>query len=825
MTLLDALRAQAATRPDAVALLAPDRAPRTYAQLVHDIEALAARVRAAHAGVDDCVVVVLPNGADLALACLATMTAAMCAPLAVDLPRAQYRDEFDRLRPALVVAGDDQHVVHDVAAERGLPILTWTVPRDGVVFDEEHDPGRVALVLSTSGTTSRPKVVPLRDAQLRASATNVATTLQLTADDRGLVLMPLSHIHGLVAGLLAPLLAGGSVVCTPGFRADRFLAWLDQCRPTWYTAVPTIHQAVLDVVTSPGVDVKGRLRFVRSSSASLPVRVLEQLEAAFAAPVVEAYGMTEAAHQMTSNPLPPAVRKPGTVGIPAGPEVTVLATTGEIVIRGETVIQGYADDPDATAAAFTKDGWFRTGDLGRVDDDGYLTITGRIKELINRGGEKVAPREVEDVLLSHPDVVHAVAFAVPHPRLGEEVGAAVVLRAGATVTAPQLRMLLAHRVAPYKVPRRVVAVDELPRGRTGKLQRTGLAAALGLEPSAGTARPRPAPPADDLEARVADIWQRVLALDERPGVDEDFFDLGGDSLHASEVLFAIADELGVHVPATVFFDGASVRTMADAVRVPRPTADEIAVVDVQPDGDQAPLCCLLRGGSVVIARHFARALERQRPVLGLWAPRMHGRRGDAGSIEEIAAECVTALRAARPHGPYVLFGHSLGGVVMYETAQQLTRAGERVDRLVLADAVHPDVTRREHDRRHSTVYRARKLFSRKGPSVIAFRVRRALGRLPERPAAYVPGSDVVLDWSAASERERNYDPVPATFPVTVLATRGYLDLAGPTLGWAPVLSPPYDVHEVPGDHNTMLGEPHVHVLAAEVQRAIGRPTG
>jgi acyl-CoA synthetase (AMP-forming)/AMP-acid ligase II len=279
------------------------------------------------------------------------------------------------------------------------------------------------------------------------------------------------------------------VFCTPGFNALRFFAWLEEAAPTWYSAVPTMHQAILArAERNREIIERRRLRLIRSSSASLPPPVMAQLETTFGCPVIESYGMTEASHQMTSNPLPPKARKAGTVGIAAGPEVAVLdadghvlppGLTGEVAIRGPNVTAGYVNNPGANEAAFTN-GWFCTGDQGVFDADGYLTITGRLKELINRGGEKISPREVDDVLLDHPAVAQAVTFALPHDKLGEEVAAAIVLRDGVTANERELRDFVAGRLAEFKVPRRIVFLAEIPKGPTGKLQRIGLAAKLGL---------------------------------------------------------------------------------------------------------------------------------------------------------------------------------------------------------------------------------------------------------------------------------------------------------------------------------------------------------
>jgi acyl-CoA synthetase (AMP-forming)/AMP-acid ligase II len=291
----------------------------------------------------------------------------------------------------------------------------------------------VALVLHTSGTTSRPKIVPLTQRNVFASAQHIAHSTRFTAQDRGLNVMPLFHIHGLIAGILAPLSQGGEVHCTSGFNALKFFAQMDEVKPTWYTAVPTMHQAILSRATNnKEVIARVPLRFIRSSSSSLPPQVLAELEATFHAPVIEAYGMTEAAHQMACNPLPPAQRKPGTVGIAAGPEVAIMdmdghllkaGDTGEIVIRGPNVTPGYENNDKANAEAFTH-GWFRTGDQGMMDSEGYISITGRLKEIINRGGEKISPREIDEILMDHAAVAQVVCFGIPHDKLGEEVGAA-----------------------------------------------------------------------------------------------------------------------------------------------------------------------------------------------------------------------------------------------------------------------------------------------------------------------------------------------------------------------------------------------------------------
>ncbi|MFN6486382.1 MULTISPECIES: acyl--CoA ligase [unclassified Nostoc] len=368
-----------------------------------------------------------------------------------------------------------------IAGDSGLEIRSngdW----ENLVGDDD-----MAMILHTSGTTSRPKRVPIRHRNLIASATNFIGAYSLTSADTTLCLMPLFHVHGLVGCLLATLASGGTLVCPNGFNALEFWKLVDTYKPTWYSAAPTMHQTILARASRNTEIVKAnRFRFIRSSSASLPPIIIEQLETTLNAPVVEAYSMTEASHLMTTNPLPPKVRKPGTVGYGFGVEVGImdsegnllsLGSLGEVVVKGPNVIDGYENNPEANATAFVNS-WFRTGDQGTVDEDGYLRLTGRIKELINRGGEKISPLEVDDVLLRHPAVAEALAFAVPHKSLGEDIHAAVVLKAEASE-----KELLTHcstMLADFKVPKQVYILDQLPRGATGKLQRLTMAKLLNI---------------------------------------------------------------------------------------------------------------------------------------------------------------------------------------------------------------------------------------------------------------------------------------------------------------------------------------------------------
>ncbi|KAH6674604.1 hypothetical protein B0J14DRAFT_617276 [Halenospora varia] len=342
---------------------------------------------------------------------------------------------------------------------------------------EQAQPDDIALVLHTSGTTGRPKAVPLTHKNLTRTMKNIKATYDLTPADRTMLVMPLFHVHGLLAGFLAPLYSGGSVIVPLKFSASEFWDDFITHKANWYTAVPTIHQILLK---NPPPNPKPKIRFIRSCSSPLSPTTFHQLEETYNAPVLEAYAMTEAAHQMTSNPLPPGKRMPGSVGIGQGVEVAILDGDGnkvpqgseaEICIRGENVTKGYLNNPEANKSSFTKDGFFRTGDQGKQDKDGYVIITGRIKELINKGGEKISPIELDNVLARHPKISEAVSFAIPDEMYGQEVAVAIVVKSGQKLDEKELRGWVAEKVAKFKVPKKIYFTDNMPKTATGKIQR------------------------------------------------------------------------------------------------------------------------------------------------------------------------------------------------------------------------------------------------------------------------------------------------------------------------------------------------------------------
>ena len=490
----------------ALALRAPSRDALTYNGLRTLCVETSSALNAAGIGRNERIAIVLPNGPEMASAFVAIAACATAAPLNPAYKAEEFEFYISDLdaKAVVVLEGEDSPIT-EAAAKLNVPLIPLAPqqggPAGGFALAPVEtgspaaggmaEPEDIGLILHTSGTTSRPKIVPLSQRNLAASARNISSWLELEAGDSCLNVMPLFHIHGLIAAVLSSLYAGASVACTPGFNALQFFSWFDEIKPTWYTAVPTMHQAILARAgRNREVLERNPLRFIRSSSSSLPGPVMTELEEVFDAPVIESYGMTEAAHQMASNPLPPRERRPGCVGIAAGPEVAIMAPDGtllapgeigEVVIRGDNVTGGYENNDKANAEAFTA-GWFRTGDQGQMDKAGYLTLTGRLKEIINRGGEKISPREVDDILMAHPAIAQAVVFAMPHDKLGEEVAAAIVLREGEEASEREIRDFAAERLAAFKVPRKVLLLEEIPKGATGKLQRIGLAEKLGLVP-------------------------------------------------------------------------------------------------------------------------------------------------------------------------------------------------------------------------------------------------------------------------------------------------------------------------------------------------------
>ncbi|QIW97392.1 hypothetical protein AMS68_002910 [Peltaster fructicola] len=476
----------------------------SFRQLTADIKKFQQQLAKLGVAPEAAVSIALPNSYPFIVAFLAaSWQRAIAAPLNPAYKQSEFEFYIDDLSSALVLVPQGQadgpavkaaRKYNAAVAECYLDPKTTEIILDvkehgklagkGNLKVEQAQPEDTALVLHTSGTTGRPKAVPLSHRNLTRTMKNVKATYQLSPQDRTMLVMPLFHVHGLLAGFLAPLASGGSVVVPGAFSASTFWKHFVEHKANWYTAVPTIHQIILK---NPLPSPIPNIRFIRSCSSPLSPKVFHDLEAALKAPVLEAYAMTEAAHQMTSNPLPPAKRQPGSVGVGQGVEIKILDQEGdevpqgkeaEICIRGENVTKGYLNNEKANKESFTKGGFFRTGDQGKKDPDGYVIITGRIKELINKGGEKISPIELDNVLAQHPAVSEAVSFAIADEMYGQDVGVAIVLKDGKQLTEEELKQYMREKVAKFKVPKRVFFTDIMPKTATGKIQRRNVADAM-----------------------------------------------------------------------------------------------------------------------------------------------------------------------------------------------------------------------------------------------------------------------------------------------------------------------------------------------------------
>ncbi len=577
-TIQDVIRKWADVAPERTSLVSSQGSALSYRELAQAFNWLGATLLKRELGDSPRLATVLPSGILEAVTFLGVSCRAAAAPLNPGYGEREFEAFLTDLSPqALVLEDGFETPARAVARALDIPIIElpsdmhrWSPVGDVSTHPEFlPSPEDTALLLSTSGTTSRPKRVPLTHANLIASAENIARSLQLGPQNQCLNPMPLFHIHGLVAGLLAPLFSGGSAIVASGVPAEGLLRWIDSGKPTWYTAVPTIHQAILAEARNHSRVARHQLRFIRSCSAPLPPSLQADMETVFGVPVVEAYGMTEASHQIAINPLPPSRRRPGSVGHPTGVQVRILPpeqadtadnSRGEIAIRGKSITRGYDANPVANQEAFA-DGWFRTGDEGCLDDEGYLYITGRLKEMINRGGEKIAPREIDEALVEHEAIAQAITFAVPHPTLGEDIAAAVVLQNGMNASEAELRAYLLGRIAEFKIPSRFVFVDDIPKGPTGKLQRIGLAKTLAtklVEPFR--------PPTTPVESSLAQIWQEVLHVD-RIGAADNFFMLGGDSLSTARVLARVNRRFAIHLTLRQAFESPKLEDLAVQVEL------------------------------------------------------------------------------------------------------------------------------------------------------------------------------------------------------------------------------------------------------------------
>ena len=827
------------SEPGAV-LLAPDRPALHWPVLTEQVGQAQKRLAACGIGPRDAVALAMPEGPDAISALLGILHTAWCAPLNPALTVAETTRALTQMRARLLVTLDGTATA-DVAARaardanvpvlalKALPdaagLLDWGEPRT-LPPVPDAEPAYAAgpgLLLFTSATTGRAKLVPLHVRNVEAMVAGMRGTLPEADRGRVLLMTPFYHLQGILSALQQTA-SGGVIIATPGFRGESFPGWLKIFAPTQFTANPTLCRAILRMTCMPDTRQALRsLRFLTCAGAPLPAALRAELESALGIPIIEGYGLTEAG-RVTMTPLDAREHRAGSVGRCCGPETAIMdehgvllpfGQEGEIVLRGGTLFEGYAHDPAATAAAF-RNGWFRTGDLGRLDADGFLYVTGRLKEIINRGAEKILPYEIEEALARHPAVREAAVFGYPHPSLGEDVGACVVR--GEPVTAPALRRFLSDILAPHKIPRRLVFADSIPKGATGKPQRARLAEQMGLPPPFphNKAEPPPDRPLDDMETALAAIWVRLLQVPDIQAED-DFFLLGGDSLLATEMGLCVERELGVAFPADELVVSATLAETARRVRAAR-TAETAArprgIRVFRPGGTGTPLILLPYSGNTLLAYGLLlRLLESNRPIYAFTTLRTEA----AGpSLEGIAARHLELLREARPSGPYVLGGFSLGGVIAFEMARRLIHEGEHVEGVVLIDTLPGPLSfwnrflyaLRDGLRKPS---RERLSFLRAKGVRLWQRLRHRAG---PKKADGLSEQDRWWIWE-------QYHPQPQPLRALLIWCPSDGEVPGrPVLlaRWRSLIGRNLQVCEVPGTHGTILAEPRVRPVAAAISR-------
>jgi acyl-CoA synthetase (AMP-forming)/AMP-acid ligase II/thioesterase domain-containing protein/acyl carrier protein len=784
------------------------------------------------------------------------------APLSPTLNVQELATQIEARRiDGLVVEAALETDARDAATQCGIPV--YEVPsgasevgftagassalgkvRDGRSTETSVDP---ELILMTSGTTSAGKVVPFSRARMLIWASGRTDIPTIGPADRCLVLRPLYYAAG-IHDVMATIYSGGSAAVVDRYDVANFFHYFDTFEPTWFGGSPTLHERIYAAAKARSSDVIGsNLRFVRVSSGLLEASVANDLEEIFAAPLLESYGATEAG-SIASNPGSLTARKRGTVGVAVGCSIKVVDDTGravatgergEIIVKGPQVFDGYENNDEANAEAFI-DGWFRTGDRGFFDADGFLTLTGRIKEMINRGGEKISPAEVDAALMAHPQVREAATFPIPHPTLGEEVAAAVVRKPGTSISDKDLTRFLITKLVGFKVPRRFVFVDEIPKTELGKVQRYKLNETLGIAGD-GDAVERRIPNRDPtpFEYRIMSIWQEVLNLQDF-GLDDNFFLLGGDSLLAVELFLQIELELGQRLPLAVLFEAGTVAEMAKLIEEGKPQG---AIVAIQPEGTRPPFFCVHGAtGQVVGFYNIAQHLGPDQPLYGIQSIGWDATTPPFTKTADMAAHYVAGIREVQPHGPYYLGGYSFGGRIAVYMANLLKEAGEEVALLAIMD------TSSSIARIHVSYGQwLERIQAPPGPARIMmalrygwFRIRKAYDLLyargrravifPIREYYRATGKSVPLSMRRPDRlniliriehrKMPSYDGNAVYFKTALRpSSMSHTDIKE---SWNQIIKGRLDVVPVPGRHSEIIREPHVGVLAAELAKALKR---
>lgn len=716
------IRQHTVTYPKRVAFISQNHKPLLYGDLHNCITSIASHFRSAGLARDARIAIALPSGLEAALAIVAVACSAVAVPLDPRLTPVEIGERLVRLNIAAVILPPGDSPARTAAEAHDVALFIMSTSRDcdvkldlvrsgTCVQSGDNEPSDIAYILPTSGTTGRQKFVPISHCNQIELSNRIKKRFELGPQDRCLCLSPVFYSHGLSMGIFTPLLSGGSVALPSHLTNPNLSEWLANLAPTWCSGGPAIYRAISERLALPPFPPVDGLRFLVSAGMALTEDVRIAIETAVGVPVLEHYGLTESG-MMVTNRLPQHLRKPATCGKAPTDTVAIAGRDGEllspgeigeIVVRGPTVTSGYLDDPAANAELFVA-GWLRTGDLGTLDDDRFLTIRGRIKEVINCGGEKIMPSEIDAQLMRHPAVAETAAFGLPHPRSGEQVAAAVVFRKGKAATAAELRDWLSTRLAQYKIPRRILFLDSLPRALTGKVLLHKLAELGPKTPS--NIQSTAADPLDYAmtEGGLAQLWAELLGRDEQIGPDEDFFEIGGDSFLAVQMLLEVERLAGMSLPDDLLYKASTIRefakqlgTFAGSTRSP--------LIAVQDSGEQPPIffCHGNYLGGGYYTQRFARLLGPEQPFYALPPPVLRDT-DPLPSMEQLAAERVPLLLEKQPTGRFRVGGYCNGALLAFEMARQLLNAGRKVELVIMIDP--PSFNVRPHFRLSCSAFAA-----------------------------------------------------------------------------------------------------------------------
>jgi acyl-CoA synthetase (AMP-forming)/AMP-acid ligase II/thioesterase domain-containing protein len=817
LTLGQVIGRSASSFPHQPAIVSSTYSPLTYRDLQRQLDGIRRQLRLAGFDCNARIGILMPNGVDAVLTIVAVTCCSIAVPLDPRLSQTEIDQRLDMLRlNALLVPQGNASEARRTAERRKLPIIEAVPVGPGQLginivaqvdnvpaIDAEPDPSSPAFILQTSGTTAQPKLIPFSHNNMLAAAARLQAWFGLTHQDRCLSVSSPYYSHGLKVTVFTPLLTGGSIALPANSAVVALDEWLDVLRPTWYSAGPTLHAALLDKARSlENAQTAHTLRFVVSGGAPLPKEVQDDLQRILGVPVLEHYGSSEAA-QVAANVPPPGPNRPGTCGKPWPDTVAIVGEDGRLVpagergeiwVRGPTVTFGYLDAPELNQAAFTE-GWLRTGDIGSLDADGFLTLHGRLSEVINRGGEKIAPAEVESALLRHPAVAEAAVFAIPHPRLGDDVAAAVIPHSGAQTTPAELRQFLQRELASFKIPRSILILDRLPKGATGKVQRRRLREALDVDHR--DTKPPPAVKKEtlDLESELLTLWRRLLKS-ETVTIDDDFFARGGDSLLAMEMLIEVERLIGQPVPETILFEAETIRQLAPKIAM-ETGARATPFFGFSACGHRRPLY-FFNGDIVSGHESMRRMVELFGPDYPIISIDPHGLRGEPvpPSIEAMAADRLPHILERQTSGPFLLGGKCNGAMVAFEAARLLIAAGHQVDLVAMVDP--PTVAARPAPR--AIIGLMKPIVS---PYCLRWtyeqmaRLERYAQAMSRERNAIVEGKFLPALWDAYSFAMAQYLPAPLKVPVAFYAAEH------DGRAWRH-LSSELEVLQVPGGHGGCL---------------------